>query len=128
MSSEEVAKFIMKIQSQLPGCVVKVLFRGDGEFFGWDSVAACIEVCFEYIIANKGAHPPFDPKKWYKPRKRKPFEYNSCVYKPIGWDIPCRFVAMRFPKDLKASSGESVQYELFEDDRYTYRIFLFSPR
>jgi len=123
MSSEEVGKFIKRIKSQLPGCVKKVLFRGDGEFFGWESVAACIEACFDYIIANKGSHPPFDPNRWYKPGKRKPFEYNSCVYQPIGWETSCRFVAMRFPKDLKSPIDEPIQYELFEDDRYTYRIF-----
>jgi hypothetical protein len=39
MSGEEVAKFIKKIKAQLPGCVRKVLFRGDGEFFSWESVS-----------------------------------------------------------------------------------------
>lgn len=123
MSGEEVAKFIRKIKSQLPGCVKKVLFRGDGEFFSWESVLACIEEGFAYIIANKGAHPPFDPKTWYRPKKRQPYEYNSCMYQPLGWKVPCRFVAMRFPKDLNSPPGKPVQCELFEDDRYTYRIF-----
>jgi len=123
MSGEEVAKFIEKIKSQLPGCVKKVLFRGDGEFFSWQSVAACIKAGFDYIIANKGARPPFDPKTWYRPKKRKPFEYNSCIYQPSGWKRPCRFVAMRIPKELRIPPGSPIQYELFEDDRYTYRIF-----
>jgi hypothetical protein len=123
MSGEEVAKFIRKIKTQLPGCVKKVLFRADGEFFSWESVDACIEEGFDYIIANKGARPPFDPKSWYRPKKRKPFEYNTCIYKPLGWKVPCRFVAMRIPKELKASPGKPLQCELFEDDRYTYRIF-----
>jgi hypothetical protein len=123
MSGEEVAKFIKKIKAQLPGCVKKVLFRGDGEFFSWESVSACIEQGFAFIIANKGARPPFDPKTWYRPKKRKPFQYNSCMYQPTGWEVPCRFVAMRFPKEWKSPPGKAVQYELFEDDRYTYRIF-----
>ena len=123
MSGEEVAKFIKKIKPQLPGCVKKVLFRGDGEFFSWESVAACREEGFAFIIGNKGANPSFDPMTWYKPKKRKRFEYNSCMYQPTGWEVPCRFVAMRFPKELKSPPGKHVQYELFEDDRYTYRIF-----
>jgi hypothetical protein len=86
-------------------------------------VCACIEEGFDFIIANKGASPPFDPKTWYRAKKRKPFEYNSCMYQPKGWELPCRFVAMRFPKGLNSPPGKSVQYELFEDDRYTYRIF-----
>ena len=123
MSGEEVAKFIKKIKAQLPGCVKKVLFRGDGEFFSWESVCACIEEGFDFIIANKGANPPFDPKTWYQPKKRQPYEYNSCVYKPMGWKVPCRFVAMRFLKELKTPPGKAIQCELFEDNRYTYRIF-----
>lgn len=123
MGGEEIAKFIKDIKKHLPGCVTGVLLRGDGEFFSWESIQACIEEGFEYIIANKRAYPPFDTKTWYKPKKRKPFEYNSCIYKPIGWKVPCRFVAMRIPKELKANPGDMVQYELFENDQYTYRIF-----
>ena len=128
ISGEEVAKFIKKIKGQLPGCVNNVLFRGDGEFFGWKSVLACKEEGFDFIIANKGANPPFDPKTWYRPKKRKPFEYNSCLYQPTGWQSPCRFVAMRIPKELKSPADKPLQCELFEDDRYTYRIFCTSLR
>ncbi len=123
ISGEEVAKFIKNIKMHLPGCVKKVLFRGDGEFFSWQSVKACIEEGFAFIIANKGASPPFDPKTWYRPKKRKPYEYNSCIYQPTGWELPCRFVAMRILKELKSPPGKPLQCELFEDDRYTYRIF-----
>jgi hypothetical protein len=123
LSGEEVAKFIKSLKSQLPGCVQNVLFRADGEFFSWQAVAACMENGFDYIIANKVADPPFDPKTWYKPKKRKPFEFNSCIYQPQGWQRACRFVAMRIPKELKTPAGEPMQYELFEDGQYTYRIF-----
>lgn len=41
----------------------------------------------------------------------------------MGWKVPCRFVAMRIPKELKTPLGVPVQYELFKDDQYTYRIF-----
>jgi len=128
IGGEEVAKLIKKIKPQLPGCVKKVLFRGDGEFFSWESVNACMEEGFDFIIANKGARPPFDPQAWYQPKKRKQYQYNSCIYKPIGWEVPCRFVAMRVPKDLKTPPGAAVQCELFEDDRYTYRIFCTSRK
>ena len=123
LSGEEVAKFIKQIKTQLPGCVKRVLFRGDGEFFSWKSVHACMEEGFDFIIANKSSRPPFDPKTWYRAKKRKPFEFNSCMYQPTGWEVPCRFVAMRIPKELKAPPGRPVQCELFVDDRFTYRIF-----
>ncbi len=97
--------------------------RADGEFLSWESVQACIAAGFQFIIANKRCDPPFDPTAWYRPWKRKDIEYNSCTYNPIGWDVEFRFVAMRIPKEQKHASKQEVQYELFEDARYTYRIF-----
>jgi hypothetical protein len=123
LSGEEAAAFIAQIKSYLPGCVQKVLLRADGEFLSWKSVQACIAAGFQFIIANKKCDPPFDPNAWYQPLKRKDIEYNSCTYKPIGWDIECRFVAMRIPKEQKQGSKQAIQCELFEDARYTYRIF-----
>jgi hypothetical protein len=128
LSGKEAASFIKSIKRHLPGCVKKVLLRTDGEFFSWESVAACMEEGFDFIIANKRSCPAFDQKPWYRPKRRNPFEYNSCVYQPAGWKAACRFVAMRIPKHLKAAPGAPVQYELFEDDRYTYRIFCTSLR
>jgi hypothetical protein len=123
VSGKEAAAFIAKIQDHLPGCVQQVLLRADGEFLSWQSVAACIEAGFDFIIANKGCNPPFDPKGWYRPFKRKNIEYNSCVYQPIGWDAACRFVVMRIPRQEAKKPGQAIQCELFEDDRYLYRIF-----
>ncbi len=123
VSGKEAAAFIAKIQDHLPGCVQQVLLRADGEFLSWQSVAACIEAGFDFIIANKGCNPPFDPKGWYRPFKRKNIEYNSCVYQPIGWDAACRFVVMRIPRQEAKKPGQAIQCELFEDERYLYRIF-----
>jgi hypothetical protein len=41
----------------------------------------------------------------------------------MGWEFPCRFVAMRIPKEQTADPGQPVQNELFQERRYTYRIF-----
>ena len=123
ISGEEAAAFIARIKSHLPGCVQKVLLRADGEFLSWKSVQACNVAGFQFIIANKRCDPPFDPNTWYRPWKRKDIEYNSCTYKPIGWDVEFRFVAMRIAKEQKQASKQPVQCELFEDARYTYRIF-----
>ena len=123
VSGKEAAAFIKKIKNHLPGCVQQVLLRADGEFLSWQSIAACIEAGFEFIIANKLCNPPFDPKRWYRPYKRKAFEYNSCVYQPIGWGTPCRFVVMRILNEKAKKPGQATQCALFENDRYIYRIF-----
>jgi Transposase DDE domain group 1 len=123
LDGEESAAFITQIKGHLPGCVKQVLLRADGEFFSWESVFAATKAGFDFIIANKRAKPPFNPGSWYQLRRRNPIQYNSCVYQPIGWQFPCRFVAMRIPKEQNSSPLQPLQGELFEEDRYTYRIF-----
>jgi hypothetical protein len=123
LDGAECATFISRIKGYLPGCVKKVLLRADGEFFCWESVRAATEAGFQFIIANKRAKPPFDPATWYQPKRRNPIQYNGCVYQPLGWEFPCRFVGMRIPKDQSASPQEPLQGELFEEDRFTYRVF-----
>jgi hypothetical protein len=114
----EAAAFIADIENHLPGCVQEVLLRADGEFLCWQSVQVAMEAGFDFIIANRGC-----TDQWYQPWKRKSLQYNSCIYQPGGWGRPCRFVAMRILKEQKHASNQPQQSVLFEDDKYTYRIF-----
>lgn len=124
ISGKKTAEFIFRIKANLPGCVKQMLLRADGEFFSWESIAAARACGFDFIIGNKRGNPPFDPGDWYRARKRQNVEFNSCLYQPQGWQTPCRFVAMRIPKQIKESgSNQAMQCALFEDDRYTYRVF-----
>jgi hypothetical protein len=72
---------------------------------------------FSYIFGNRRCTPPFPKKGWYQ---YKDYEYNECVYQPIGWEKPCRFVVMRIKKEQK---GER-QLPLFKEDLYVYRVFV----
>jgi hypothetical protein len=119
----EAAAFIADIKNHLPGCVQEVLLRADGEFLSWQSVQAAMQAGFDFIIANRGCTPVFDSDQWYRPFKRKQLEYNSCIYQPGRWGQPCRFVVMRILKEQKHPSNQPQQCVLFEDDKYTYRIF-----
>jgi hypothetical protein len=120
LSGAEAAAFIHKLKRQLPAGTRRVLLRGDGEFLSWDSVAAAIHEGFEFIFGNKACQPVFDPRRWYRPYKRSSAEYNSGWYQPMGWSRPCRFVAMRIPKE---PSAKTAQQPLFDADRFTYRVF-----
>jgi len=122
LSGKQTAAIILRIKSHLPGCVQQVLLRADGEFQSWESVQAARKCGFDFIIANKKCDPPFERGAWYQPWKRRDIQYNSCVYQPIGWKAPCRFVAMRILK-TQSIPNPQVQCNLFEDDNYTYRIF-----
>jgi hypothetical protein len=123
VDGKEAAYFIAGIRDQLPGCVQDVLLRADGEFLCWESVQAAMQAGFKFIIANRGCTPSFDPDNWYRPYQRKAIEYNSCLYQPGGWQVPCRFVAMRILKEPQRPSNQPQQCVLFEDVQYTYRIF-----
>ena len=128
ITGKETAGMIEKIRGCLPDCVQQVLIRADGEFQSWESIHACNQAKFDFIIANKRCNPTFDPDGWYQPKKRQPYQYNSCLYQPQGWHTPCRFVAMRIPIESTIASDKGVQLALFEDDRYKYRIFCTSLR
>jgi len=123
VAAKEAAAFITDIPNHLPGCVQEVLIRADGEFLCWQSVQAAMSAGFDFIIGNRGCTPVFDADSWYRPWKREPSQYNSCLYQPGGWQQPCRFVAMRMVKEQKRASDQAQQCPLFEDDHYTYRIF-----
>ncbi len=123
VTGKEAARFIADIKQHLPGCIQKVRLRADGEFLSWQAVKASLEAGFDFIIANRGCTPVFDAGSWYRPYKRKPIEYNSCMYQPGGWEHACRFVVMRILKEQKHGLNQPQQCVLFEDDKYTYRIF-----
>jgi hypothetical protein len=117
ITGKEVARQIRSFRQYLPDCVKDVLARGDGEFISWESVSACEESSFSYIFGNRRCTPPFPERGWYQ---YKDYEYNECVYQPIGWEKPCRFVVMRIKKEQK---GER-QLPLFKEDLYVYRVFV----
>lgn len=125
ISGEEVAALIRSFKKYLPGCVKKVVLRGDGEFISWAAVEAAMEEGHDFIFGNKACNPPFESSQWYKLKPKDPVEYNEIIYQPAGWDQPCRFVAMRIPKE-KSGKDEYIQLELLEDEKYKYRIFVTS--
>jgi len=114
--NEEVARQIRQFRKQLPQCVREVHVRGDGEFIGWDSVEACLDEGFFFTFGNKRCAPPFPKDGWYR---HGDHEYNECVYQPLGWERPCRFVVMRIREDQRGDR----QLKLLESENYLYRVF-----
>jgi hypothetical protein len=124
ISAADIKSYIFSLPALLPSCVRKVTLRADSEFYCWDAVATCRQVGFDYIIAVKRSRPEFDERTWYSVGNDDSIQYNSEIYQPAGWKTPCRFVAMRIRKDIEEPTNQ--QGELFEDDYYTYRIFVTS--
>ncbi len=122
MGGNEIGDLIRTFKKHLPGCVKRVILRGDGEFISWESVEAAIEKGYSFIFGNKRCTPHFESEGWYKVKKKDKIEYNECLYRPMGWGQACRFVAMRIPKE-KDVKVEGTQQMLFEDSEYVYRVF-----
>lgn len=117
IENREVAWHIMHFRRLLPDFVKRILVRGDGEFIGWKSVKACKDDAIDYIFGNKKCDPPFPEDGWYRHGEH---EYNECEYQPLGWDKPCRFVAMRIRNDKRGDR----QLRLIEE--FMYRVFVTS--
>ncbi len=126
ISGREVAQLILSFAKLVPSCVKQVIVRMDAEMYSWTAVKTCLYRGYDFIISAKRTRPPFDPKDWYCVGRDKEIQYNHCFFQPTGWEKACRFVAQRIPKDREAAPSEPVQFELFEDDRYKYRIFVTS--
>ncbi|MBI3578124.1 MAG: IS1380 family transposase [Ignavibacteriales bacterium] len=120
IGGEEAATLIRNLKNYLPGCVTRVILRGDGELLSGESVTAAVAEGYQFIFGNKSCAPEFDPAQWYKAKKNDTVEYNECLYQPTGWPFACRFVAMRIPRE---ESGGPVQLELLDEDRYKHRVF-----
>jgi len=116
LSAKEAARQIEQFRKLLPACVKEVLVRGDGEMIGWDSIEACENMGFSFIFGNKKCDPPFPRKGWYRQGE---YEYNECIYQPMGWKAPSRFVAMR----IREEKANEKQLSLPEMEGYVYRIF-----
>ena len=114
ISGKEVAHQIRQFRGLLPECVRRVRVRGDGELIGWDSVQACLDEGFTFTFGNKRCNPSFPDDGWYR---HGDYAYNECVYQPMGWERPCRFVVMRISEDQRGDR----QLKLLEN--YLYRVF-----
>lgn len=117
ITGKEVARQIHSFRWYLPDYVEEILACGDGEFISWESVCECEKSGFSYIFGNRRCTPPFPENRWYQ---HKEYEYNECMYQPIGWEKLCRFVVMRIRKDQKGDR----QLPLLEEDKYVYRVFV----
>lgn len=117
ITTREVARQIRQFRRLLPLYVREVRVHGDGEFLGWESVKACQDEGFEFTFGNKRCAPAFPEAGWYR---HEAYAYNECLYQPQGWEAPCRFVAMRIPKDQRGDR----QLALLEGEQYVYRVFV----
>ena len=117
ITTKEVARQVRQFRALLPPGVRTVRVHGDGEFIGWESVAACLAQRFEFTFGNRRCAPAFPAADWYR---HGAAEYNAALYQPQDWESPCRFVVMRIPKD---QAGER-QLPLLEGEQYLYRVFV----
>lgn len=117
MRNKEVARQIRQFRKLLPACVRRIRVHGDGEFIGWDSIQACLDEGIIFTFGNKRCDPQFPAEGWYRHGQ---YEYNECVYQPMDWEQPCRFVVMRIREDQRGDR----QLKLLDSENYIYRVFV----
>jgi len=60
MGGKEVGDMIRTFKKYLPGCVKRVILRGEGEFISWESVKAATDEGYGFIFGNKACDPQFE--------------------------------------------------------------------
>lgn len=120
-TGKEIAKHLEEVFSFLPSQVRHVRHRTDAGFYCIEAIQADERRGAEFIIVARktsrllGA---LEKAKWRAVRKGE--DVTSFFYQPQDWPKPYRFVAIRYPSEEKRDE----QYQLFETDRYIYRVFV----
>jgi len=125
---QEVAEHLRQAFRALPACVRKIFARADSGFYCWDAVAAYLERgCQFVIVARKTSRllERLNQAEWKPSPMTDADEQCEFTYQPDGWGKALRFVALRYAEATQAAD-EVEQYQLFANNRYTYRVFVTS--
>lgn len=120
-TADEIAKHLEQVRKSLPSQVRHVRHRADAGFYCLEAVEAVERSRDQFIIVARKTGPllaALEAATWRPVRQAE--EVASFFYQPQRWPKPYRFVAIRYPSEIKRDE----QYQLFETDRYVYRAFV----
>ena len=124
----QIARHLSSAFASLPKGVAKLYGRADSGFYCWEAVQAYQKAeCQFLVVARKTARLVEELKQadWKPSPKTDADAQCEFRYQPEGWGNDCRFVALRYPKEMeKVEDGEAEQYQLFETSGYTYRVMV----
>lgn len=124
-SGQEVAKHLEGVFAAVPPGVERVRTRQDAGFYSLDAVVVNEEHGAEYIIVAQkttALQRKLAEVIWRWDRHLRA-EVSDFLYEPQGWEKARRYVAVRTPIETDRKTGQE-QYQLFEGERYAYRVFV----
>jgi hypothetical protein len=102
--------------------------RADSGFYCWEAVEAYEGQGCHFIISVRKTSRLVELLKaveWKASPHTDADGQCEFHYQPEGWAKPYRFLALRYQKKPKApGEGEPEQYQLFEAEQYSYRVFV----
>ncbi len=127
-TGKQIATHVRRAVEALPPGVETVYARADSGFYCWEAVEAYLEAnCQFIVVARKTSRLVEELKraKWKDSPRTDADAQCEFRYQPHGWGQRCRFLALRYEKQVEAAPpGETEQYQLFETTSYIYRVFV----
>ncbi len=121
LTGEEIARHIHEAFASLPPQVKRVRSRADAGLYCKEAVEAYKQEEAEFIIvAQKTSRLKHKLNNVRWERAKDTEGVTEFFYQPVGWAVPERFVSVRFKKEEEPQE----QYQLFETEQYTYRVFV----
>jgi len=131
-TGKQIARHLQEVFQSLPHCVVSLFARADSGFYCWEAMEAYEKFkCQFIVVARKTARlvEELVAAEWQPSPDTDANEQCEFTYQPKGWDKPCRFIALRYEKDLEdEEESEEVQYQLFATKQFKYRVFVTNMR
>jgi len=128
-TGRQIARHLQEVFQALPRCVVSIAARADSGFYCWEAVEAYEKFkCSFIVVARKTSRllEELVAAEWKPSPHTDADEQCEFWYQPNGWGKAYRFIALRYEKDPddEEVSGDAVQYQLFANRQYKYRVFV----
>jgi hypothetical protein len=127
-TGKQIADHLQQVFACLPEQIQIIHARADSGFYCWAAVEAYERRGCHFIISVRKTARLVELLKaaeWKASPKTDADGQCEFHYQPEDWAQGYRFLALRYKKKPKAKGeGEPEQYQLFEVERYSYRVFV----
>lgn len=127
-TGKQIADHLQQVFASLPAQVQTIYARADSGFYCGEAVEAYERNGCHFIISVRKTSRLVEllqTAAWRASPKTDADGQCEFRYQPEGWSKAYRFLALRYQKKPKAKGeGQAEQYQLFEVEQYSYRVFV----
>ena len=130
-TGKQIARHLEGVFAAVPKSAERIYARADSGFYCSEAVEAYEKVGVKYIISARKTSRLIDTlkaAKWTGSPKTDADSQCEFQYQPDGWNKAYRFIGVRYekkkPKKPTEAADQSEQYQLFETEEYSYRVFV----